>query len=66
MPQRKTVGLQPSEYEVLARAKEAHETQTGEQNDWGRFLLFLLGLYIVNEVTKQKPTKSKTTGTRKR
>ena len=46
MPRRKTIGLQLSEYEVLARAKEAHEAERGEQTDWGQFLLVLLGLYI--------------------
>jgi hypothetical protein len=52
-PKRKTIGLQPSEYGVLASAKEAHEAQTGQKTDWGEFLLILLGLYIGDLATKK-------------
>ncbi len=54
MTKRKTLGLQSSEYHILSQAKQAHEANTGEKLDWGAFLLFLLGLYILDKATKPK------------
>ncbi|MFC1967426.1 hypothetical protein ACFLV2_02170 [Chloroflexota bacterium] len=59
MTKRKTLGLQPSEYHVLSKAKQAHEATTGEKLDWGDFLLFLLGLYILEKATKPKEQQKK-------
>ena len=50
----KPITISQSEYEVLLQAKKAYEQSQGESTDWGRFLLFLLGLYILSEVTKPK------------
>ena len=50
---------QPSEYHVLSQAKQAHEANTGEKLDWGAFLLFLLGLYILEQATKPKKQQKK-------
>lgn len=49
----KPVTLSQSEYDILLQSKKAYEQHEGESVDWGRFLLFLLGLYIT-EVTKRK------------
>jgi len=59
MTKRKTLGLQSSEYHVLSQAKQAHEVNTGEKLDWGAFLLVLLGLYILDQVTKPKKQQEK-------
>lgn len=59
MTKRKTLGLQSSEYHVLSQAKQAHEANTGEKLDWGAFLLVLLGLYILDQVTKPKKQQEK-------
>ncbi|MFC1919837.1 hypothetical protein ACFLWX_03510 [Chloroflexota bacterium] len=48
----KPITISQSEYEILSQAKKGYEQSKGESADWGRFLLFLLGLYIMNEVTK--------------
>ena len=50
----KPITISQSEYEILSQAKMGYEQSKGELVDWGRFLLFLLGLYIVNEVAKPK------------
>lgn len=50
----KPITISQSEYEVLLQAKNAYEQSQKESADWGRFLLFLLGLYILHEVTKPK------------
>jgi len=59
MTKRKTLGLQPSEYHILSKAKQAHEANTGEQLDWGAFLLFLLGIYILEQAIKPKKQQKK-------
>lgn len=58
----KPITISQSEYEILSQARMGYEQSKGESTDWGRFLLFLLGLYIINEVTKPK---KKTTSSRK-
>lgn len=58
----KPVTLSQSEYDILSRAKEAYEQSQGESADWGRFLLFLLGIYIKSEITKPKTLKEKQEG----
>lgn len=50
----KPITISQSEYEVLLQAKKGYEQSQEEPADWGRFLLFLLGLYILHEVTKPK------------
>lgn len=55
----KPITLSQSEYDILLQAKKAYEQSLGESVDWGRFLLFLLGLYIENEVTKPKKGRIK-------
>ena len=50
----KPITISQSEYEVLLQAKNAYEKSQKESADWGRFLLFLLGLYILQEVTRPK------------
>lgn len=50
----KPITLSESEYNILLQTKKAYEQSVGQSVDWGRFLLFLLGLYIENEVTKPK------------
>lgn len=50
----KIITLRESEYEALKMAKEGYEKAQGKHGDWGRFLLFLLGLYILSEVAKPK------------
>jgi hypothetical protein len=50
----KPITLRRSEYEVLSQAKRGYEQSQGQSVDWGRFLLFLLGLYILHEVTNPK------------
>ena len=59
MTKRKMVGLQSSEYRILSQAKQVHEENTGEHLDWGAFLLFLLGLYILDQATKTKRQQKK-------
>ena len=54
----KPITISQSEYEVLLQAKRAYEQSQGETADWGRFLLFMLGLYIIKEVTKPKDKKN--------
>ncbi len=56
----KPITISQSEYDVLAQARRGYEQSQGESVDWGRFLLFLLGLYIINEVTKPKKRRRKT------
>ena len=46
------ITLRTDQFEFLAQAKEAHEVRTGEKVDWGRFLLFLLGAYLISEALK--------------
>lgn len=60
----KPITISRSEYDILTQARMGYEQATGESVDWGRFLLFLLGLYILDEVTKPKK-KKKTTGGKK-
>ncbi len=55
----KPITISQSEYELLLRTRKAYEQSEGESVDWGRFLLFLLGLYIVKEVTKPKDKKNR-------
>ena len=55
----KPITISQSEYEVLLQAKNAYEKSQEESTDWGRFLLFLLGLYILHEVTKPKDQNKK-------
>ncbi len=55
----KPVTISQSEYEVLSQAKKAYEQSKGESADWGRFLLFMLGLYIAHEVTKPKDKENR-------
>ncbi len=50
----KPITISQSEYEVLLQAKNAYAQSQEDSTDWGRFLLFLLGLYILKEVTKPK------------
>ncbi len=50
----KPITLSESEYGVLSQAKEAYEKSKGATVDWGHFVMFLLGLYIQNEVRKAK------------
>ena len=58
----KPITLSQSEYDILLQTKKAYEQSLGESVDWGRFLLFLLGLYIENEVTKPKNDRSEARG----
>ncbi len=55
----KPITISQSEYEVLLKAKEGYEQSQGESADWGRFLLFMLGLYIAHEVTKPKDKENR-------
>jgi len=48
----KPITVSLSEYGVLSQAKAAYEQSSGKPTDWGQFLLFLLGIYIQNEVIK--------------
>ena len=48
----KPITISRSEYEVLSQAKTSYEESQGESVDWGRFLLFLLGLFIANELKR--------------
>jgi hypothetical protein len=48
----KPITLSRSEYDVLRQAKKAYELSSGESADWGQFLLFLLGLYIMDNIGK--------------
>lgn len=50
----KIITIRESEFGVLAQAKKGYEQAQGKETDWGKFLLFLLGLWILNEVTKEK------------
>jgi hypothetical protein len=50
----KIITLRESEYEALKMAKSGFQQAEGKEVDWGRFLLFLLGLYILHEATKPK------------
>lgn len=50
----KPITLSVSEYNILLKTKKAYAQSLGQSVDWGVFLLFLLGLYIENEVTKPK------------
>ena len=56
----KIITLRENEYEALKVAKQGYEQAEGKQADWGRFLLFLMGLYFLHEVTKTKEGKKKT------
>jgi len=56
----KPITISQSEYDVLSQARRGYEQSQGESVDWGRFLLFLLGLYIIYEVTEPKKRKKKT------
>lgn len=49
----KPITISQSEYDILLQSRKAYEQYEGESVDWGRFLLFLLGLYIT-EVTKRQ------------
>ena len=53
----KIITVRESEFGVLGQAKKAYEQAQGKETDWGKFLLFLLGLYILHEVTKPKEEK---------
>lgn len=53
----KIITLRESEYEALKMAKSGFQQVEGKDVDWGRFLLFLLGLYILHETTKPKGVK---------
>jgi len=53
----KPVTISQSEYEILLQVKKAYEQSQGESVDWGRFLLFMLGLYIGHEITKPKENR---------
>ena len=55
----KPVTLRESEYQVLNQAKTGYEQSIGKEANWGDFLLFLLGLWILKEVgKKEKPSKN--------
>jgi hypothetical protein len=58
----KPVTLRESEYQVLNQAKTGYEQSTGKEVDWGEFLLFLLGLWILNELTKKSKPKINSSG----
>ena len=49
----KPITLTESEYSILSQAKQAYEKSKGATVHWGRFVMFLLGLYIQNEVGKK-------------
>ena len=55
----KIITLRENEYEALKMAKQGFEQAQGKDADWGRFLLFLLGLWLLSEVTKSKGDKKK-------
>lgn len=55
----KPVTISQSEYEVLLQAKKTYEQSKGESADWGRFLLYMLGLYIVHVATKPKDKETR-------
>ena len=50
----KIITLRESEYEALRMAKKGYEQAQGQEADWGKFLLFLLGLWILHEMTKPR------------
>ena len=50
----KPITLAENEYYILSQTKKDYEKSKGESVDWGRFLLFLLHLYIRDEVIKAK------------
>ena len=50
----KIITLRESEYEALKMVKDGYQQVQGKEVDWGRFLLFLLGLYVLHEITKPK------------
>lgn len=50
----KIITMRENEFAVLSQAKNAYEQSQGQEVDWGKFLLFLLGLWILHEVTKPK------------
>lgn len=47
------ITLRQDQYQVLSQAREAHKHNAGRDVGWGEFLLYLLGLYILNEATKK-------------
>jgi len=53
----KIITLRENEFEALKMAKQGFEQVHGKEADWGKFLLFLLGLWILNEVAKPKDDK---------
>ncbi|MFC1908069.1 hypothetical protein ACFLWD_00770 [Chloroflexota bacterium] len=55
----KPITISQSEYEVLLQAKNAYAQSKEESPDWGRFLLFLLGLYILKEVAKPEDKENR-------
>jgi hypothetical protein len=50
----KIITIRESEFGVLSQAKKGYEQAQGKETDWGNFLLFLLGLWLLNEVMKEK------------
>ena len=54
------VGMFLEDEKQVNMAKQGYEQAEGKQADWGRFLLFLMGLYFLHEVTKTKEGKKKT------
>ena len=53
----KIITLRENEFEALKMGKQGFEQVQGKEADWGKFLLFLLGLWILNEVAKPKDDK---------
>ena len=53
----KIITLRENEFETLKTAKQGFEQMHGKEADWGKFLLFLLGLWILSEVAKPKDDK---------
>ncbi len=53
----KIITLRENEFEAMKMAKQGFEQVQGKEADWGKFLLFLLGLWILNEVAKPKDDK---------
>lgn len=53
----KIITLRENEFEAMKMAKQGFEQAQGKEADWGKFLLFLLGIWIINEVAKPKDNK---------
>lgn len=57
--QRKSIVLSEAEYNALLREKQRYERAVNGETEWGKFLLFLVGVHIgakvLEEWTKGSP-----------